>query len=679
MATRFTRVQENIANLQRALSLFSEQENLRGQFLSQAFLIEALTVRGNDPIPIGLVLEQADLLLQSSKADLYPYERAILWCQMGFGMTVRGGNPRKGYWACQNAYLISKELGDLLLQTNALVNSVQSLNWLGEFVLADEKCNELEKLVAKHPSSGVRLLYHIARCESYLFQGDLEKAGELIQLAQREAERHGLTYLYPVTLLYDLFLKSNLQQYREARETGKRLLSLASATGNSFISGLTRLYMGRSLYFEGRYQEAQDFLKRAGDIFYAVGTRSDYHISLIRVLEAFIACHLQKGLHLKQELQQALDHFTRLSSFVAIDAHFALALLEQSRAKTDKAVTHLAQGFGFAMDKGYDHFTMTSPRDLLTICMLALELEVEGAMDYAAHLLSTRLASLAQPELERLALYPCSKMREKAAAIRQTIHRSRVPRLHVKTLGGFRVSRGESAIGEKEWQGSQPKSLLKAIVAQASKGTPKDLLIEMLWPEIETHSGERNFKVTLHRLRRALEPAMDPSLGSSYIHLKDNLLTLDEELFEIDVKRFLSCIDEGQAKEKEGDVTAALSLYAEAIEAYKGDFLPEDLYAPWVESRRLELQRTDVDLLYRVAQIHEGRRALKKAIACYKKAIQADPLLEDAYQRLLVIYAQLGTRNEALKVYQQCKEALRDGLDAEPDPLTVALYQKILE
>jgi hypothetical protein len=35
--------------------------------------------------------------------------------------------------------------------------------------------------------------------------------------------------------------------------------------------------------------------------------------------------------------------------------------------------------------------------------------------------------------------------------------------------------------------------------------------------------------------------------------------------------------------------------------------------------------------------------------------------------------------DETLKIYQQCKEALRDGLDAEPDPLTVALYQKILE
>lgn len=106
MTTRFARPEKNVQNLQKAFSLFSEQGNLRGQLLSLAFLIEASIIRGHDLIPLRFLLEQADMLLRSSSAEQYPYERAILWCQMGFGQTVRGGNPRKGFWACQNAYLI---------------------------------------------------------------------------------------------------------------------------------------------------------------------------------------------------------------------------------------------------------------------------------------------------------------------------------------------------------------------------------------------------------------------------------------------------------------------------------------------------------------------------------------------------------------------------------------------
>jgi LuxR family maltose regulon positive regulatory protein len=679
MVTRFTRVQENIQNLQRAFSLFSDQGNLRGQFLSQAFLIEGLIIRGHDPIPIGLLLEQAEMLLQPSNTDLFPYERALLWCQLGFGLTVRGGNPRRGFWACQNAYLIAKQLGDLPLQVNSLVNAVQALNWLGEFALADEKSKELEKLVQKHPSPGVRQLYHTARCESALFRGDLEQARELIQLAQSEAERHGLTYLHPITLIYDLLLRPHLGQYREAEEIGKRLVSFADSMDNWLNNGLALLYLGRSFYFEGEYRKAQDFVEKSFQLLSSDEARSEYHLYLIYVLGGFISCHLQVGGRAEENLQEALNHFTDLSSFVAADAHFAMALLKRSQAKTEKAAAHLEAGLKIGREKGLGHFTFTSPPDLLKICMLSLELEVQGVIEYAAYLLSTCLASLAQDELGLLALHPSSKIREKAAEIRRKIHRSRVPRLRIETLGGFRVLRGDTPIEEKEWQGSQPKSLLKAIASHGSKNVHKDLLIEDLWTEGNPLAGEKNFKVTLHRLRKALEPAMDQSFGSSYIHLKDNFLYLDEDLCDIDVNRFLSLINEGQAKEKDGDVSGALSLYAEAMEIYTGEFLPEELYAPWAELRKEELRRTYMDLLFKAAQLHESRGALKKAISCYKKAIHTDPLLEDAYQRLMVLYSQQGRHNEAIKVYEQCRRVLRDGLDAEPDHITTALHKRIVK
>jgi DNA-binding SARP family transcriptional activator len=272
-----------------------------------------------------------------------------------------------------------------------------------------------------------------------------------------------------------------------------------------------------------------------------------------------------------------------------------------------------------------------------------------------------------------------SDTQEKILEVKRAIHRSRVPHLNIKTLGGFQLFRDETLVEESEWEANQPRLLLKAIIAHRSRGVPKDVLIEALWPEISPLSGERNFKVILHRLRRTLEPEMDKGLGSSYIHLKGNLIYLDEGLCHVDLDDFLSCCRRGEKKDQEGDTKSTITLYRQAIELYSGDFLPEDRYVPWVEAKREELQGRYVNLLFRVAELLEMRGNLKSATDYYRKVIQIDRSWEAAYQRLMLNYSSRGMRNAALKAYQDCLKALREELDTEPDTLTTSLYRKLLE
>jgi DNA-binding SARP family transcriptional activator len=46
---------------------------------------------------------------------------------------------------------------------------------------------------------------------------------------------------------------------------------------------------------------------------------------------------------------------------------------------------------------------------------------------------------------------------------------------------------------------------------------------------------------------------------------------------------------------------------------------------------------------------------------------------------LMLLYAQKGMRTAALKVYEDCRQTLRHGLQTEPDVATTAIYRKILE
>jgi DNA-binding SARP family transcriptional activator len=203
--------------------------------------------------------------------------------------------------------------------------------------------------------------------------------------------------------------------------------------------------------------------------------------------------------------------------------------------------------------------------------------------------------------------------------------------------------------------------------------------MDEFWPEERPRAADRNFKTTLQRLRKSLEPTIHKEFSSSYIHLHDNFIHLDPELCQVDVDRFLSLLKMADEKRKRKDWKEALSLYTQAMEIYKGHFLPDEIYASWADKRREELRARYIELLNNMASLYEKQGALKRGVDCYKKAIQADPLIEEPYQKLMTFYSSKGMYNDALRTYEACKKTLRAVLKTQPDSTTTAIYRKILE
>jgi len=282
------------------------------------------------------------------------------------------------------------------------------------------------------------------------------------------------------------------------------------------------------------------------------------------------------------------------------------------------------------------------------------------------------------PDLEKLLYHHNERVRDKAREFRRAIHLSRAPRLRIQTLGGFRVWRGDYLLVEKDWEGNQPKLLLKTLIAFGPRELPIDVIMEELWPETTPEVAEKIFKVTLHRLRKSLEPTLNKTFGSTYVHLKANLVSLSQEFFQIDSQEFIRLYKTAAVKDAGGNIKEALTFYGQALELYKGDFLPEELYLPWAEAKREELRTSYVEILRRLAQVQEMRGSLSKAIDWYKKLLKADPLSEESYQKLMLLYAQKDSRSAAIKVYQDCCKILKEVLSADPDTVTKAIYHKIL-
>jgi DNA-binding SARP family transcriptional activator len=407
---------------------------------------------------------------------------------------------------------------------------------------------------------------------------------------------------------------------------------------------------------------------------------SKYLLNRVKIISGLICYEMKDAERGEREIEEALDYFSSISSYNSlVETHFVLAFLKNLRKKKGEAALHLQKGFQVAANQRYKYFYSLGTTYSILACLLALELKIEGGTDYINQLLGRCLFSVDHEEIKRLSQHPDSAVREQVWKVRRTIFRSKVPSLRIQTLGALQIFRGDSLMHESEWDRIQPKKLLEAIISYGGRGVPKEILMDELWPEDKQVAAEKNFKTTLQRLRKSLEPSIHKDFTFSYVHLHDNLVHLDEELCEVDAERFLLLLRMAEEKEKKAETKSALSLYTEAMDIYKGDFLPDELYAPWADKKREELKRKFIELLNRVARLYERQGAIRKAIDCYNRAIQEDPLMEEAYQKLMTFYSSKGMYNDALKIYQSCKKLLKTELKTKPDSTTNAIYKQILE
>ena len=171
---------------------------------------------------------------------------------------------------------------------------------------------------------------------------------------------------------------------------------------------------------------------------------------------------------------------------------------------------------------------------------------------------------------------------------------------------------------------------------------------------------------------------MSSRFGSSYVHLKKGLVQLDDHLCKTDIVQFHALCRKAEVQLEEGRTQEALKTYAEAISLYKDDFLASDVDAQWAAPVRESLKQRYIDVLLRVARSYETLGSWTKAVRHYEMALECDPVLEEAYRRIMTLYADKGKRSQALHVFEKCRKNLKKHVDVEPDEVTVSIYRRIL-
>jgi predicted ATPase/DNA-binding SARP family transcriptional activator len=246
----------------------------------------------------------------------------------------------------------------------------------------------------------------------------------------------------------------------------------------------------------------------------------------------------------------------------------------------------------------------------------------------------------------------------------------------IELLGGLRVWR-PSAAGLpsgtviSRFRMQKAGALLAFLAFHDRPVYPRDLLAEVLWPEIAPEAGRNNLRGVLHSLRKQLAASGEP------VHLflvsDRGTIGLRAGSFTTDVGAFTAALQTTAHVPLPRDRATRL---AQAVALYGGELLP-DFYEEWVLRERERLRERYLRTLQQLAAVLEESGDLEGALKYADQALAADPLREEAHYALMRLHAAAGQPAAALRQYQELERLLRQELGENPSATTRALAEEL--
>jgi DNA-binding SARP family transcriptional activator len=241
--------------------------------------------------------------------------------------------------------------------------------------------------------------------------------------------------------------------------------------------------------------------------------------------------------------------------------------------------------------------------------------------------------------------------------------------LRIQICGSLAIERdGERLDGLLP--GRQGRLLFTYLVVNRHRRVPRDEVAEALWREPEPAAVDARLNPLVSKLRKVF--------GADAVDGRSTLRLCLQDAW-IDLEAAVEAIHRAESSVAQQDWTRAWGPSLTALFAAERGFLPgED--APWADEIRHELADLHVRALecYAGAALGLGGTELAAAVRAGRQLTRLAPLRESGYRFLMLALAAQDNLAEALGVYGQLSECLRDQLGVSPSPATRDLYEQLL-
>ncbi|KAA3644799.1 MAG: hypothetical protein DWQ07_15450 [Chloroflexi bacterium] len=225
------------------------------------------------------------------------------------------------------------------------------------------------------------------------------------------------------------------------------------------------------------------------------------------------------------------------------------------------------------------------------------------------------------------------------------------------------------------------QALLAYLAVEKNKTHQRESLSTLLWPESEGKQARNNLRVSLHRLRQALQD----DAGEIILASKQELQINSKASIWLDVDEFANLLEEVKIHSQShlAQCEHCAGKLAEAVDLYRGDFLQGSIvegshaFQEWMIFNQEWLQRRVLDGLFDLVEIYTYQQEYRMAEQYVRQQLELEPWREKAHRQLMCVLALRGERTAALAQYEHCSRILTSEFAAEPSDETKNLFEEI--
>ncbi|WP_132875279.1 AfsR/SARP family transcriptional regulator [Tamaricihabitans halophyticus] len=231
--------------------------------------------------------------------------------------------------------------------------------------------------------------------------------------------------------------------------------------------------------------------------------------------------------------------------------------------------------------------------------------------------------------------------------------------MRVGILGPLRVYADDGA--EVEIGGTRLRGLLARLALDAGRPVSVDALLDGLWGDQPPTDAANALQSLVSRLRRVLRAA-----GDGAVRANGQGYTLDLNPDAVDAHRFERLARDGKRALGNGKHAEAAELLAEAAELWRGSPLDEFAEASFAAPAAARLVELGLAVLEDRAEAELHLGGAVRMLPALEEVGAKYPLRERLTAlRMRVLHA-AGRQSEALRVYEQTRNALADELGIDP-------------
>jgi len=241
----------------------------------------------------------------------------------------------------------------------------------------------------------------------------------------------------------------------------------------------------------------------------------------------------------------------------------------------------------------------------------------------------------------------------------------------IQLLGGLRVTCGDRVI--TRFRTRKTAALLAYLACHLHRPQPREILIDLLWPESTPEAGQASLRTAISSLRRQLGSVGTPP--GTLVVADRFTVKLNAATVTTDVREFEAAL---HAAERAGAEVERRQHLVEAIRLYGGPLLP-GYYQDWIPVEQERLSGRYFQALQSVTASLEEAGELGAALEHAWRAVGVEPLREEGHQHLMRLLGVAGQPEAALRQYRELERILREELGVASAVATQQLAKQLSE